>query len=288
MVDEMRRARLQDHVGKLASEIGERNLYQYEHLQAAADYIESCLGHFGYTVSRQVYEARERQFYNLEVEIPGTEKPDEVVILGAHYDTDRKSPGANDNGSAIAALLELARAYAGKGFSRTLRIVAFTNEESPFTRTSSMGSRVYARRCRERQENIVAMVCLETIGFSSEEKGSQRMSLMGLLLPTRGNFIALVGNSDSKNLLSELDQLFREKSEVPSKALTLPTNFPGAWSSDHWSFWKEDYPAVMVTDTAPLRYRQYHTPEDTPEKVNYEFLTRVVDGLERVVGELGA
>src|SRR5688500_9304408 len=132
------------------------------------------------------------------------------------------------------------------------------------------------------------MVCLETIGFSSEEKGSQRMSLMGLRLPTRGNFIALVGNSDSKNLLGELDQLFREKSEVPSKALTLPTNFPGAWSSDHWSFWKEDYPAVMVTDTAPLRSRPYHTPEDTPEKVNYEFLTRVVDGLESVVGELGA
>jgi hypothetical protein len=131
-----------------------------------------------------------------------------------------------------------------------LRIVAFTNEESPFTRTSSTGSRIYARRCRERQENIVAMVCLETIGFSSEEKGSPLMSLMGLLLPTRGNFIALVGNSDSKNLLGELDQLFREKSEVPSKALTLPTNFPGAWSSDHWSFWKEDYPAVMVTDTA--------------------------------------
>jgi hypothetical protein len=157
--------------------------------------------HFGYAVSRQVYEARERQFYNLEVEIAGTEKPDEVVILGAHYDTDRKSPGANDNGSAIAALLELARAYAGKKFSRTLRIVAFTNEESPFTRTSSTGSRIYARRCRERQENIVAMVCLETIGFSSEEKGSQRMSFMGLLLPTRGNFIALVGNSDSKNLL---------------------------------------------------------------------------------------
>jgi hypothetical protein len=151
-----------------------------------------------------------------------------------------------------------------------------------------MGSRVYARRCRERGENIVAMVCLETIGFSSDKKGSQRLSLMGLLLPTRGNFIALVGNAGSKMLLTELDRLFREKADVPSKAITLPTNFPGAWSSDHWSFWKEDYPAVMITDTAPLRYRQYHTPEDTPEKINYEFLTRVVDGLEKAVGELAA
>jgi Zn-dependent M28 family amino/carboxypeptidase len=283
-----RTQRLRHHVGQLASEIGERNLYQYDRLQAAADYIQNHLEDLGYTVSRQVYEAKERQFSNLEVEIPGRDRPDEIVIIGAHYDTDKKSPGANDNGSAIAALLELARAYAGKSFSRTMRIVAFTNEESPFTRTPKMGSRVYAGRCRERGENIVAMVCLETIGFSSDEKGSQRLSLMGLLLPTRGNFIALVGNADSIKLLSELDQLFHEKSDVPSEALTLPTNFPGAWSSDHWSFWKEDYPAVMVTDTAPLRYRQYHTPEDTPEKVNYEFLTRVVDGLERVVGELGA
>jgi Zn-dependent M28 family amino/carboxypeptidase len=224
----------------------------------------------------------------LETEIRGSDKPLEVVIVGAHYDTHRKSPGANDNGSANAALLELARAYAGKSFSRSLRLVAFTNEESPFTRTSAMGSRVYARRCRERGENVVGMICLETIGFASDQKGSQRLSLMGLLLPSRGNFIALVGNTDSKKLLAKMDRLFREKTDVPSEALTLPTNFPGAWSSDHWSFWKEGYPAIMVTDTAPLRYRQYHTPEDTPDKVNFDFLTRVVDGLEEVVGELGA
>jgi Zn-dependent M28 family amino/carboxypeptidase len=278
-----RTQRLRDHVGQLASQIGERNLYQYDNLEAAADYIENHLEDLGYDVSRQVYEARERQFSNLEAEIPGKDKPHEVIIVGAHYDTDRKSPGANDNGSAIAALLELARAYAGKSFSRTLRIVAFTNEERPFTRTSAMGSRVYARRCRERGENIVAMVCLETIGFSSDEKGSQRLSLMGLLLPSRGNFIAFVGNPGSKKLLADLEGLFRKEADVPSEALTLPTNFPGAWSSDHWSFWKEGYPAVMITDTAPLRYRYYHTAKDTPEKINYDFLTRVVDGLERVV-----
>jgi Zn-dependent M28 family amino/carboxypeptidase len=283
-----RTQRLRDHIGELASRIGERNLYQYDRLQAAANYIESCLRGLGYTVSRQAYEAKERKFYNLETEIRGSDKPLEVVIVGAHYDTHRNSPGANDNGSANAALLELARAYAGKSFSRTLRLVAFTNEESPFTRTSAMGSRVYARRCRERGENVVGMICLETIGFASDQKGSQRLSLMGLLLPSRGNFIALVGNPGSKKLLANMDRLFQQKTDVPSKALTLPTNFPGAWSSDHWSFWKEGYPAIMVTDTAPLRYRQYHTPEDTPDKVNFDFLTRVVDGLEEVVGELGA
>jgi Zn-dependent M28 family amino/carboxypeptidase len=283
-----RRSTTTEMDSELASRIGERNLYQYDRLQAAANYIEGCLRGLGYTVSRQAYEAKERKFYNLETEIRGSDKPLEVVIVGAHYDTHRNSPGANDNGSANAALLELARAYAGKSFSRTLRLVAFTNEESPFTRTSAMGSRVYARRCRERGENVVGMICLETIGFASDQKGSQRLSLMGLLLPTRGNFIALVGNPGSKKLLANMDRLFQQKTDVPSKALTLPTNFPGAWSSDHWSFWKEGYPAIMVTDTAPLRYRQYHTPEDTPDKVNFDFLTRVVDGLEEVVGELGA
>jgi Peptidase family M28 len=240
----------------------------------------------GYCVSRQIYEAKDLQFANLEIEIPGADRPEEIVVIGAHYDTDRKSPGANDNGSGIAAILELSRAFAGKQFPRTLRFVAFANEESPFTRSSKMGSRVYARRCRERNEQIAAMVCLETIGYCSPVKGSQRLSLMGLLLPTRGNFIALVGNSISKKLLREVKELFGLHPDLPSRALVLPTNFPGSWSSDHWCFWKERYPAVMVTDTALLRYKHYHTPEDTPEKVTYRFLTKVVDGLEDVISGL--
>ncbi|SFE95941.1 M28 family peptidase [Nitrosomonas sp. Nm166] len=284
--DIQRTQRLRKTVEILASDIGERNLYRYGSLGAAAGFIENAFGELGYSVVRQIYEAKDLEFSNLEAEIPGQEVPQEIVIVGAHYDTHRKSPGANDNGSAIAALLELARACAGKRFSRTLRFIAFTNEESPFTRSPEMGSRVYARRCRKRGEEVVAMICLETIGFCSDQRGSQWLSLMGLLLPRQGNFIALVGNSKSHKLLSDMESLLHHHANIPCKALTLPTNFPGAWSSDHWSFWKEGYPAVMVTDTAPLRYRQYHTPEDTPEKINYDFLTKVVDGLEQTVRNL--
>jgi Zn-dependent M28 family amino/carboxypeptidase len=279
--------RIREHVASLATGIGERNLYQYDHLVAAASFIDRSWTALGYQVKEQIYEAKGLRFANLEVELTGTDKPEEIIIIGGHYDTHRKSPGANDNGSAMAALFELARAFAAKRLSRTLRFVAFTNEERPFTRTPEMGSRVYARRCRERGEKIRAMVCLETIGYCSEQKGSQRLSLMGLLLPRRGNFIALVGNSRSKGLLCDVHRLFDLHSDVPCKALTLPTNFPGAWSSDHWSFWKEGYPAIMVTDTAPLRYRHYHTPEDTPEKVSYDFLAKVIDALEQVTGNLG-
>jgi Zn-dependent M28 family amino/carboxypeptidase len=278
-----RTERLREHIAQLASEIGERNLYRYKNLQATARFIEHGWHELGYSVSRQVYEAKELQFANLEIEIRGTSKPEEIVIVGAHYDTHKKSPGANDNGSGIAALLELARAFSGKRLPRTLRFVAFTNEERPFTRTTEMGSRVYAQRCHKRKEEISAMICLETIGYCSEQKGSQRLSFKGLLLPRRGNFIALIGNHRSKALLRDTSRLFRSRCDVPCKALTLPTNFPGAWSSDHWSFWKEGYPAVMLTDTAPLRYSYYHTPKDTPEKVSYDFLTRVVNGLEGTI-----
>lgn len=283
----LRTERMREHIAILACDIGERNLNRYDRLQAAAGFIENAWGELGYQVSRQVYEARELQLSNLEIEIRGTNKPEDIITVGAHYDTHLKSPGANDNGSGIAALLELARAFAGKRLSRTLRFVAFTNEEQPFTRTSKMGSRVYARRCRERREEIKAMISLETIGYCSEQKGSQRLSFMGLLLPRRGNFIALIGNNPSKGLLSNVHRLFSLRRDVRCKALTLPTNFPGAWSSDHWSFWKEGYPAVMVTDTAPLRYPYYHSPQDTPEKLSYDFLTNVVDGLEAVITGLG-
>lgn len=264
--ERIRTQRIREHITTLASDIGERNLYRYDQLAAAADFIDRSWGALGYQVKQQLYEARGLWFANLEVELTGTDSPEEIVIIGAHYDTHRKSPGANDNGSAIAALLELAHAYAGKNFPYTVRLVAFTNEKRPFTRTNEMGSRVYARRCRERREKIRAMICLETIGYCSEQKGSQQLSFMGLLLPRQGDFIALVGNTRSKELLRETHRLFSLHPNLPCKSLTLPTNFPGAWSSDHWSFWKEGYPPVMVTDTAPLRlpplpYAQGYTGE---------------------------
>jgi Zn-dependent M28 family amino/carboxypeptidase len=281
-------ARLREDVERLAGDIGERNFYRPAALAEAAEWIERALREAGYAPARQEYEARGKRFANIEAEVRGSVAPAEVVVVGAHYDTGRGSPGANDNGSGIAALLALARVFAGEPTARTLRFVAFTNEERPLLRTEKMGSRVYARRCRQRAEDVAGMVCLETIGYRSESKWSQRLSLFGLVAPRAGNFIAIVGNRRSRSLLRAAAASFRRHSRVPCETFTLPTNFPGAWSSDHWSFWKEGYPALMVTDTAPLRYPYYHKPEDTPDKLDYEFLRDVVEGIRGVVRDLAA
>ncbi len=148
-------------------------------------------------------------------------------IVGAHYDTHKDSPGANDNGSAIAALLQLARHFARHQTSRTLRLVAFTNEEKPFTRRKDMGSRVYARHCREKGENIIGMICLEIIGCFSQDIGSQWLSFRGLLLPRQGNFLALIANRLSKSLLTQVHQTLKEKGSVLYRPMVLPTHFPG-------------------------------------------------------------
>lgn len=165
--------------------------------------------------------------------------------------------------------------------------MAFTNEERPFTRTKKMGSRVYAMRSRERGENIVGMLSLETIGYCSDEPGSQKLSLGGRLLPRRGDFLALVANRSSRHLLDAVSGSWqRNAPAVRHKRVVLPTYFPGAWSSDHWSFWREGYPALMLTDTAPLRYPHYHKPGDTPEKERFDWLERVTRGIIATISDL--
>jgi Zn-dependent M28 family amino/carboxypeptidase len=277
---------LRQDIGCLAGVIGERNLDHYAELNEAATFIEQSLWQAGHVPVRQEYEARGMRFANVEAELRGVDHPQEIIIIGAHYDTARGSPGANDNASGVAALLALAREFSHKEIARTLRLIAFTNEERPFLRTEKMGSRVSARRCRERNEDIQAMLSLETIGYCSVERGSQRLSLFGFLLPRQGNFIAFVGNRASRTLLTQARQSFQQHATIGCETMTLPTHFPGAWSSDHWSFWKENYPALMVTDTAPLRYPFYHKSQDTPEKVQYDFLNHVVEGLKGLAFDL--
>jgi Zn-dependent M28 family amino/carboxypeptidase len=279
---------LRQDVYRLAGDIGERNLYRYPQLVEAASLIEEWLYEAGYTPVRQEYEAGEKVFANIEAEVSGATAPSEIVIVGAHYDTHRDSPGANDNGSGIAALHALARAFRREPVGRTLRFVAFSNEEKPFLRTRDMGSYRYAERCREQGENVVATVCLETIACRFEQPGTQRLSLFGLLAPTRGNFIALVGNRHSRSLLAAAAESFERQVSVPCETFMLPTHFPAAWSSDHWSFWKHGYPAIMVTDTAPLRYPHYHKPSDTVEQLDYDFLAEVTEGVRGIVAYLVA
>ncbi len=165
--------------------------------------------------------------------------------------------------------------------------MAFANEEPPYFQTPAMGSVVYARRCRERGEQVVAMLSLETIGFYSDQPGSQHYPVpFGLLYPSTGDFVGFVGNTASRALVREAIGVFRASARFPSEGVAAPGALPGVGWSDHWAFWQEGYPAVMITDTAPFRNPDYHTRRDTPERLSYAPMARVVAGLERVVEAL--
>jgi len=256
-------------------------------LEEAAQYIERMLAASGYPVRAQRIETALGEVRNLEVEVRGGARGTEIVIVGAHYDSIIGAVGANDNGSGVGAVLELARLFKEAKPARTLRFVAFVNEEPPFYRGDEMGSRYYAQRSKELGDNIVAMFSLETIGYYSERPGSQRYPFpLNFFYPSTGNFIAFVSNLSSRALLHETIASFRRHAEFPSEAVAAPAVLPGVDWSDHWSFWREGYPALMVTDTALYRYPHYHTMQDTPDKVDYERLARVVTGLHGMLREL--
>jgi Zn-dependent M28 family amino/carboxypeptidase len=279
---------LRRDVNVLAREVGARNRHHYAALVRSAEFCENSFRQIGYAPRLQRYQVRQQEFANIIAEIEGGARRREIVVVGAHYDTHRNSPGADDNASAVAALLQLARALAGTHPARTLRFVAFTNEERPFTRTRRMGSRVYARECREHRENIVGMVGLEMLGCCLPKKGSQWLSLGGHFMPREGDFLAVVGNRASQALLDQITGILRAQEAVRIVPLVLPSHIPGAWSSDHWSFWREGFPAVMATDTGPLRYRHYHRTSDTPDKLDFPWLLQVVAALEHALRALAS
>ena len=284
---------LEADVRRLAEDIGERNATPFgvERLRAAERFLAASLEAAGYELGRQAWEVRGLEVANLVAELPGGAAADEIVVVGGHYDSARGTPGANDNASGTAATLALARVFAGRKPARTLRFVFFVNEEPPWFQTDDMGSLRYARRCQERKENVVGMLSLETLGYYSDEPGSQKFDScppLRLLYPDTGNFVAFVADVKSADLARRVVGAFRDTTKFPSHGCCLPAAIKGVGWSDHWSFWQAGYPGVMVTDTAPFRYPHYHEPEDTPDKIDYERLARVVAGLERVVGELAA
>lgn len=281
----------------LAGDIGERNAFLPGKLEAAAAFIEKQLTQAGYSVQRHPFPVHlelgpnpesDTVCSNLSVEIPGTTKPEEIIVVGAHYDSIFGSPGANDNGTGVVATLALARRMANSSPRRTLRFVFFVNEEPPFFQVEEqMGSLVYARQCRARNDNIIAMLALETMGCYSDEPGTQHYPLgLGLLYPTTGNFIGFVGNFGSRGLVRQCIASFRQHTSFPSEGAALPGHIPGVGWSDHWSFWQAGYSAIMVTDTAPFRYEHYHEASDTRDKVDYDRLARVTEGLQRVINDL--
>lgn len=280
------RDELAAHVQKLAGEIGERNELHYTELNAAAEYIERIFTEANLRTRRDSYKMRGRNYHNLEAEIRGAGP--EVVLIGAHYDSVVGSPGANDNGSGVAALLALAKRFAGRPCKKTLRFLAFVNEEPPYFQSPQMGSFVYAQRCKEQGAQIGAMISLETIGYFSEKPSSQTYPLpgLGLFYPTKGNFIGFVGNVQSGSLVRKAIRIFRQHAQIPCEGAALPASIPGIGWSDQWSFWQHGYPGMMITDTAPFRYPDYHADSDTPDKLDYASMARVVEGMEKVVEHL--
>jgi Zn-dependent M28 family amino/carboxypeptidase len=273
----------------LAGTIGERNLWSYGALERAAQYVSTELAASGYAPVRQTYELAKLPLSNVEAVLEGTARAAEIVVVGAHYDTVVGCPGANDNATGVAAMLELAQRFSGRPQARTIRFVAFVNEEPPFFQTAHMGSAVYANAARSRADRIVGMLSLETMGYYSEEKGSQRYpEPMTALYPDVGNYIGFVANIGSVRLLWRARRAFKRRTSFPLQSAAVPAAIPGVGWSDHWAFWQAGYPAMMVTDTAPFRYPWYHTADDTPEKIDYDKLAQVIDGLEGVIEAIGA
>lgn len=275
---------LRRDVEVLSGKIGARNNEHYENLVAAQSFLTKELSQTGYRVNTQDYKIDGKIYSNLEVEIPGTTLVDEILVIGAHYDSAFTSPGANDNGTGAAAVLALAREFVGTKPLRTLRFVEFTNEEPPFFWTENMGSSVYAKAAKAKGDKIIGMFSLETIGYFSNQPNSQNYpSPLNLLYPNTGNFIGFVGNIDSRELLRNTVRSFRAQAQFPSEGAALPNALPGVGWSDHWSFWQQGYQALMITDTATFRYPQYHTADDTTDKIDFDKAVLVVQGISRVI-----
>jgi len=274
----------------LARDIGKRNHLNPSGLKKAINYIKYEFEKFGYSVDTQVYKADsvDMDFENIIVTVPGTTDKDSIIVIGAHYDTFGETPGADDNGSAVGVLLELARLFKDIKTTKTLRFVAFANEEPPFFKTNDMGSMRYAKMCKTLGENIEAMVCLESVGYYSDKPQSQNYPhVLKFFYPNTGNFLSMVSNMPSMKLLNKSAASFRSASKIPIETLWAPATLVNAITlSDQWAFWKCGYKAIMLCDTAFFRTPHYHTTQDTVEKLDYNKMADVVDGSKQILIDL--
>lgn len=292
----MNKLQIKRDVEHLANTIGQRNMHTAGTMSASVDFIMSRFASLGfspeqhtYTLRRGIYSGQKAS--NVIAGIPGSVKPEEIIIVGAHYDTVPDSPGANDNASGIAVLLAAAGQMAGSTPDRTIRFAAFANEEPPFFHTSDMGSYAYAKECSDQEEDIIAMIALDGLGYFDSTPGSQQYPLPGLgfLYSDRADFIGLVTRLSDLGLLRNISDGFKKSKSIPSEMAALPSFLPGVNWSDHWSFWKHNYSAILITDTLLFRDPAYHTPDDTPDRLHYDNMARIttviVDMLKRLDSE---
>ena len=275
---------LTKYVDQLAGLIGPRHLGPPRGMAAAATLIEREFIRLGYEIRREGYQAQGQEVANLIAEVPGVSRPEEVVIVGAHYDTVDTTPGADDNASAVAVLLEVARLMRPLTPRRTLRFVAFACEEAPHFYTREMGSQVHAEGCRKRGERVVGMLCLEMVGYFTSVSGSQTAppgipKFLRWIFPSRGDFLAAVGNLGSIGLLLRFRRGFKRAVRFPLFSICLPEAVGEIRRSDNSSFWDQGYPALMLTDTSFLRNPHYHKASDTPDTLDYARMSEVTLGV---------
>ena len=276
------------HVYALAGGVGARSHEQPQALGMAADYVRGAFALTGWSVRSQAFGPQDG-FRNVIAESLGTERPEEVLVIGAHYDSVARSPGADDDASGVAALIELPRLL-GRTSRRTLRLVAFTNEERPLGATELAGSRVAAAESRAQGESLVGMFALEGLGVYSDSARSQRHPWpLGAFFPHRGDFLAWIGDLRSRALLHDALAVFRASGRLPSEGLAAPALLvPDVRRSDHAAYWAQGYPALLVTDTSEFRDPNYHGPGDRPENLDYARMARATAGVAEVVACLAA
>jgi len=269
----------------LSVTIGDRHLWKDFSLDKTADYIESVFENYGYPVERQMYSCYGKTVSNLIAEKKG--KDEAAVIIGAHYDTVPGTPGADDNASGVAGLLELARLHKESSIKKTLVFVAFVNEEPPCFGSPRMGSMFYAKKLKDRGIPIEVMISLEMIGyFSKEALQTYPLPGMSLLYPKTADYIGVVGNFHSSRYVSFFKKGIRKYSNINVRSLRAPEFFGGINLSDNYSFWHHQYRAIMVTDTSFFRNKNYHQETDTIDTLDFATMAEVVKGLYYTLLEL--
>lgn len=272
---------LEKHVVALCSTTGHRNYRNKVALKESIDYITAELESYGYEPWLQSYQAEGGSYSNVVCSFGNEGSP--VLVIGAHYDVCEDQPGADDNASGVAGLLEIARALMTETpeLDHRIEMVFYTLEEPPFFRTEYMGSAVHARSLAESDEEVLGMICLEMIGYFSDEKKSQEypIGLLKLFYPGKANFIAVIGKMGQGGTVRQVKRSMKETCEVDVRSINSPTWVQGIDFSDHLNYWAHDFEAVMVTNTAFYRNDQYHEPGDTPDRLNYEMMAEVVEGV---------
>lgn len=278
--------------------VGNRSTFYPKRFAEAYAYLDDQLAAMGNDHRNEYPVQRGSPVPSIEVVVPAntagksggatTAKP-RIIVIGAHYDAFQGTPGADDNASGVAATLHLARIFQNDPQPAELRFLFFVNEEPPAFWTEDMGSWVYAKACRANDDDIAAMISIESIGYYSDAPGSQRYPQpLAMLYPDTGNFIGFIGNWSSRFLTRRAIRTFRSTVQFPSEGAALPEALPGVGWSDHWSFWQEGYHAIMITDTATFRNPYYHTPNDKADTLDYDRMARVVEGIEAVIRDLAS